>query len=196
MKWFILTLAVALWSSAAHGHSIGVFADPLGTDCNLVIPYPGGPVTVYVVGTIDETAVWGVIGGGFRIGGLPQGWTGSVSAYGPGVNIALGNPFAEDGVLFAYPNNVSGHRVFLVLSITPSSPVEGVGLVILPHADLYLPCGFEGYDCPEPCPFFCAFNGLGYNCHCAESLSTTINGLPCTVATTNSTWGGVKCVYK
>src|SRR5262245_23499680 len=114
MKHLIALLALALMPHAALAHSIGVFADPLGTDCNLVIPYPGGPVTAYVVRTIDPTATLGANAGPLRIEGLPPGWTAAVTA-GPDINFISGNPFA-DGVSFSYPHCVAGTRVILVLT--------------------------------------------------------------------------------
>src|SRR5262245_57083055 len=114
MKHLIAVLALALMPHAALAHSIGVFADPLGTDCNLVVPYPGGSVIAYVDQTIDVRATVGANGGNFRIEGLPPGWTAAVTA-GPDINFVFGNPFA-DGVSYSYPNCVSGTRVILVLS--------------------------------------------------------------------------------
>ena len=60
MKQVILISLVALWPRIVAGHSVGVFADQFGTDCNLVIPYPGSSVTAHVVGTIDRGAYDGV----------------------------------------------------------------------------------------------------------------------------------------
>src|SRR5262249_45151991 len=134
MKYSILVLVLVLAPYAALAHSIGVFADPLGADCNLVVPYPGGSVPAYVVGTIAEPAVLGAQAASCRIGGLPAGWTASVVAPGPDVNLVLGNPFAE-GAAVGYCCCVRGTRVVLVVSITPSSSVENVSLVVLPHTD-------------------------------------------------------------
>jgi hypothetical protein len=196
MKHLAWILVAGLLPNAAFAHSLGVFADPLGTNCNLVIPYPGGSVTAYVVGTIDPSAVFGIGFGSFRIEGLPGGWIGSVVASGPDVNLVLGHPFAE-GAAFAYPTCVGGTRVVLVLSITPSSSVENVSLAILPHSDpVYRGCGFEGQFCTAPCPMFCACNGLGYDCRCVDSLPATINGRGCFVGTEARTWGRLKVTYR
>ena len=196
MKHLAWILVAALLPSAALAHSLGVFADPLGTDCNLVIPYPGGSVTAYVVGAIDATATLGVQGEVFRIGGLPQGWTASVVASGPDINLVFGDPFVE-GASIGYSHCVTGTRVVLVLSITPSSSVENVSLAILPHTNPQARwCGFEGQVCTEPCPIFCACNGLGEDCRCVDSLPATINGRGCFVGTEARTWGRLKVTYR
>ena len=196
MRLLVLALVVALWPQTGFGLSIGLFADPQGMDCNLVVPYPGGSITAYVVGT-DEGAPHGVAGAAFRIGGLPDGWSGVVSEPGADVIVVIGNPFAE-GVELAYPESVTGRRVLFTVSITPNSSVQSVSLLPLPHTDATVQqsCGFEGIACSEPCPHFCAFNGWGYDCLCAEPLPSTINGAPCVVGVRHSTWGGLKQIYR
>jgi hypothetical protein len=195
MKVFVSFLVVVLLPHVASGHRVGIFADSQGTDCNIVVPYPGGAVVAYVVGTIDATATLGVGAAAFRIAGLPAGWTAS-AAPGPGVALVLGNPF-EEGAFVAYPNCVTGSRVLVTLSITPSSAVSNGSLTILPHTNPQAQqCGFEGSRCDDPCSQFCACNDLGFDCQCAAPLPATINGGPCLVSAAGRTWGGVKATYR
>lgn len=196
MKNLLLALIVALVPVQVFGLAIGVFADPAGTDCNLAIPYPGGPITAYVVATIDGEAPDGVVAASFRIAGLPAGWTASISSVDPAANLALGQPFV-DGAILAYPGSVSGDRVLMTISIHPSGLVQNGALVILPHADMFAQrCGFEGIPCGAPCPRFCSFNGFGLDCLCAEPRGSTINGNPCVVSTRGAAWSRIKELYR
>ena len=65
--WFtILTLALAPVATV-QGQTLGLFADSLGTDCNIEVPFPGGPVAAYVVGTLENNEDHGAVGAAFRI---------------------------------------------------------------------------------------------------------------------------------
>ena len=197
MKHLALGLMVVLWSSAVLGHGIGVFADSAGTDCNLVIPYPGGSVTAYIVGTVDADASTCVGACSFKIQGLPEGWTASVSALGSNVSSAIGNVFA-DGIRMFFPDSCYIRtRTLLVLSITPSSAVEDASVALAPHTDPAMRlCGWDSRSCGEPCPLFCVYNWFGYDCRCADHRLTTINGPPCVTGVRQSTWGELKKIYR
>ncbi len=197
MKHVILGLMVVLWSSAVLGHGIGVFADSAGTDCNLVIPYPGGAATAYVVGTVDSDGPTCVGSCSFKIQGLPEGWSASVSALGSTVSSVTGNVFG-DGIRMFFPDSCYiPTRILLVLSITPSSAVEGATVAIAPHTDPAMRlCGWDSPSCGEPCPLFCVYDWFGYDCLCANHRLTTINGPPCVTHTPHSTWGEVKSIYR
>jgi hypothetical protein len=188
MRLVALPLLISFWSQAALGHSIGVFANPQGTDCNLVIPYPGGRVTAYVVGTIDGSEPLGVSSATFRIGGLPEGWQGGVLAVDPDASGMWGNPFVE-GIDLTYHDCVTGSRVLLTVAIAPTTVVNNATLVILQ--------GIPYSNPPQLCPLFCSCNdGSGGVCLCAEPLRATINGAPCAVGIQNSSWGRVKGIFK
>lgn len=128
MKNLVFALAVALCPRMAFCLSIGVSADPAGTDCNLVIPFPGAAVA-YVVGSIDGGTPNGVEGTSFRIAGLPTGWTAAVLTVDPAASLLVGDPFG-DGVAMAYPGSVTGNRVLFTLLIQSASPVSSGALVI------------------------------------------------------------------
>ena len=186
MRRVALPLLISFWSQAALGPALGVFANPQGTDCNLVIPYPGGTVTAYVVGTIDGSEPLGVSSANFRIG-LPEGWAGGVLAVDPGAAGIWGNPFVG-GIDLTYNHCVTGSRVLLTVVIAPTTVVDDASVVILPATDPFL-----GNPCGEPCPLFWSCNdGSGGYCHCAEPLRATINGAPCSVGVQNSSWGRVR----
>jgi len=187
MRRVALPLLISFWSQVALAHSIGVFANPQGTDCNLVIAYPGGPVTAYIVGTIDGSEPLGVSSATFRMG-LPEGWIGSLLAVDPGVSGAYGNLFGE-GIDLTW-DCVTGRRVLLTVAITPTTVVDNASLVVLPATNFGNPCG-------EPCPLFWSCNdGSGGYCLCPEPLRATINGAPCAVGIQSSSWGRVKGTFK
>src|SRR5262249_36960467 len=99
---------------------------------------------------------------------------------------------------FAGAGVSEGSRLFLTLTITPSSSVDNVSLVILPNSNpAYQDCGgIEGRSCVELCPLFWASNGIASHCVCTESRTTTITAPPCVVGIQSSTWGRVKKTFK
>ncbi len=198
MNLFLVLLgSVLLATSTASGQSIGVYADPLGTNCNLTIPYPGGAVIAYVVGTIDGSAADGVMAAAFRVSGLPSGWTSTIVAYDHDATVAMGDVFRE-GVAISYPQctTTPTRRVLLTLSIVPSSAVENVWLDVMPHAVFGGYCGFESPGCIPACPNYCGCDSMSPECYCAQGIPAVINGPSCTVATTKDFWGRVKRLYR
>ena len=194
MRVLALSVLLALWISAPQAQTIGLFADPLGTDCNLQIPFPGSPVAVYAVATLAGPAADGVSGASFRIEGLPAGWT-AVVAPGPNVTFMNGDPFSA-GALISLDGCVSSQPLVLWTAlITPTSYVENTELTVVAHATYPPMCSIEN-PCSQSCPFFCDCDVWGGNCICAETLPSHINGDPCVVAVPQHRWGQVKQVYR
>lgn len=188
--------ALVLGVSSAAAQTVGLFADPAGTDCSLEIPFPGNAVTAYLIVTIDGPATDGVLFGGFRIDGLPDGWSVTVESIDP--EAVVGGDLFVEGIAFAYPDCATGRRILQTLSIQPTSAVENVTLAAAPHA-LAPGCGFEGGRCTEdftPCPNLCGCGELWFPCFCLTPVPSTINGGPCVVSTEASTWGWVKHLYR
>ena len=91
----IVALLLWLWACSGSADSLGLFADSLGTNCVLNVPYPGPGLTAYVVG---EPPGDGAASTALRLVGLPSAWGGRlVSA--PNANFVLGNLFAEGLVI-------------------------------------------------------------------------------------------------
>lgn len=189
-----LLMTILFAAPAALGQTIGVFADSLGTDCNLAIPFPGGPILAYVVGTVDGAAASGVTASAFRINGVPSAWSATVVASDPAANLVLGDVFTE-GIQIAYPGCVLGRRLLLTIEITPSSVAENASLSVLPHVEFGNTCGVEG-PCPAACPHFCGCGTLVIPCYCAETVTGSINGPPCVTAIEHRAWGQVKRTYR
>ena len=193
MRNLALALIMVLLPSTIPAQTIGLFADSLGTDCNLQIPFPGGPVKVYALGTLRGTVASGVISAVFKVSGLPVGWSAVVTA-GPQVNAMAGDPFAE-GVALAYPAcMVSGPLLLWTAEITPTNPVQDVDLQVAPHVQYGDSC-FWSHDCGRACAHFCDCNGIPV-CICAESVPSHINGAPCSVGVAKAGWGYLKIFYR
>lgn len=198
-KWQDMRIAVAMslcmLAGVASAQTIGVFADSTGNDCNLVAASIGVPVRAYVVVTVDHTQIDdGFTTSAFQIHGLPPGWQSAVIAT-PGANLALGNPFAN-GLLLARPNCERSTRYLIaVLELIPSSVATNQSLTVLAHPT-YGNCGFESSGCSAPCPLLCGCGDLFRFCECLTSVSTSINGASCQVATEKGDWGRLKRMYR
>ena len=179
----IAFVAVAsLWGKGAPAMSIGVFADSLGTDCRLVIPFPGDPVTLFVVAKLEGLEGDGVVDASFRITGFPDDWTREVIAT-PG-GILIGEVFGA-GAYVVYSNCiVNTPLVLMKLRLSPTSSVQQ-GLTVSVTANredaglcFLNPCG--------PCAKFCGCDGLPA-CYCAAAIVSRINS-SCSVAVGEDTW--------
>jgi len=184
------------WGTTS-AQTLALWADSLETNCNIVAPYPGGPVTAYIIGTMSNGADGCALSGSFRIDGLPSGWSASIVSIEPPPNLVLGDPFDVTGVYITYPGCVINRRFVMQISITPGSAETNVAIVPVPHTDFSTAiCGFEGLNCIPGCANFCTDNGFGYDCNCFEPRGTTINGAACFVAVAESAWGEVKTRYR
>lgn len=196
MKAARLLCAIAALSlaPASRAQTLGVFADSLGTICNITAPYPGEAVRVYVVTTIPEGSIDGFTSAAFRIQGLPAGWIGRVLST-PGSTIAIGDPFGEGLILARSTCETSRRDILAVLQLVPASAVTGAQLSIAAHT-LYGNCGFESSGCAVPCPHLCDCSYMVVNCACVDAPVTSINGPDCRVGVQRTAWGQVKRVFE
>lgn len=105
--------------------SIGIFADPAGTDRTIVDN--GGSVTVYVVHKVDE----GGTASAFTIE-APAGWTrvGTVSQF----PIVIGD--VDAGISVAYGSCLTGSIHVLTLNYTaPGNTPAGATFKVMPHPE-------------------------------------------------------------
>lgn len=187
----LLSVCVASWSCAARSVTIGVFADSTGADCRLRIPFPGNPVTVFVVaGSLDDLAPDGFVSSVFRIAGLPPGWSAQVLST-PGAAFAVGDALGS-GVAIGYSTCIVGpSHVLMELAITPASSVQDVPLAIVPHDEDDGTCFNNRCG---PCPRFCGCDFLPA-CYCADGIVSRING-PCEVVVEPESWSGWKSLFR
>jgi len=186
----IVFVAVAsLWAKGAPAMSIGVFADSLGTDCSLSIPFPGEPVTLFVVASLQGFEDDGVVNESFRISGVPANWTRDVIVA-PGAYL-VGDVFGAGGCLLYANCIVNTPLVLMKLRISPTSSVQQGTTVsvtaISEEAECFLwscgPCARFG-GCSQPA-----------HCYCASEIASRINGA-CSVAVTSDTWSVMKVLFR
>jgi hypothetical protein len=65
MKAILLFLAAMLIAVTSSVQTLGVWADSLETDGNIIATYPGDPVTAYIIGTMTNEEGQCAIGGAF-----------------------------------------------------------------------------------------------------------------------------------
>src|SRR5262245_4528567 len=120
-----------LLATRAEGASIGIFADPACTSCNLAIP-DGGTATAYVTANTDGLPSWvtGIVGAEFRIVGLPPGWLATATPSSLTV-ISTGDPTGPVGaqILLAPPQLGSCIPLYSI-SITATTPLSDVVLQV------------------------------------------------------------------
>ena len=162
-----LTVCVAvltLWSPLVHAASIGLFADPGCTDCDLRIRSPSGSAPFYVAVSEPQSApeyCQGITVAEFRVVGLPAGWNVSLT---PAAGAsAVGDPFGA-GVEVSFGQPQPGDCVWLYTgTMTPAAPGAETILRVTPHSTPRDP----SRNCPMLRPGncgtpFCAQGGTMY----------------------------------
>lgn len=144
-----LTLAVLCAAAPeVSAQLIGVYADPLGTSCDLSISYPGPVVYAYVVFTAGG-GVDGIREASLRIDGFPADWSTSVVANPLGQS--TGDLFGIGGWI-TFVECMQGPLVLWHLAITPAAAVVDHELVV--RYNLAQPADLTGgVVCPQftPC---------------------------------------------
>lgn len=132
----------------ASAQLVGVYADPLGTSCDLHMSYPGPTVDAYVVFT-PGGGVDGIRAAGLRIDGLPSGWSASVIANPLG--LSSGDVLGIGGWL-SFQECTPGPVLLWRLTITPGGVAVDHELVV--RYNLAQPADLSGgVVCPQftPC---------------------------------------------
>lgn len=183
-------LVVALWAPRAAAMSIGVFADSLGTECSLTIQFPGDPVTLYVVASLEGLEDDGVVNGSFRVTGIPENWTREVIATPDGY--LFGDVFGP-GAYVVYSNCiVNTPLVIMKLRVTPTASIQqGVAVSIAANSEDTGACFLSSCG---PCAKFCGCDGVPA-CYCATVIGSRINA-PCSVAVRSDTWSILKSLFR
>jgi hypothetical protein len=145
----IFFASVVYMTHPAGAQLIGVYQDSLASTCNLEVPFPGPPVSAYVVftpgGNVDS------IGGArLRVDGLPSGWSATVSPN-PNASLAGGDLFGFGGqILFAECQ--SGAVVLWYVTFHPTSLVSNHELRVRYHLIQPVDAGGGGSVCPMVFP--------------------------------------------
>jgi len=188
----VIALGIStLLAATCHAGSIGIYANPDGTGCHLMIPQDG-VASVYVIGnTTAADPNLGSIGSGeFRIVGLPSPWV-AVAIRDPSLTIAFGDPLG-DGVVFGWGGLQSGWIPLFRIVLVAATLEEDVELQVVRHVQPSPPFGY-----PTTCPWFhypcggaCDNSGT-----CVEGISLVINGV-CEVGVEPATWSRVRFLYR
>lgn len=181
---FLLGLSPCVRAQAA---SIGLFASPDCSSCNLSLAGTSGVMYICASGPSAFPAADGFVGAEFRVDGLPAGWT-AQSTRAPGSALSVGDPFGN-GTNIAFPSSQSGPCT-LLFTVTVSAPQAGASaaLQIKRHNSPSQPsfaCPWLMYENFEPVRV------------CVPGGALFINPeTPCTVGVQISAWSRVKALYQ
>jgi hypothetical protein len=185
-------MSVLAGSAPARAASIGVFADPHCTDCDLDIPLPPGIDTLYVtLSTLglpwyagqDQIAVH------FKLD-IPVGWYVAATPA-SSANFVIGDPLGPDGVsLYYWGRHLAGDCIPLYrLAVVPAMPG-------LPGEVRVVSSGFQHPWCAKvSCPKV-VYEVFEPWCECVQGGTAFINAAgSCTVAVQPGSWSQIKRLY-
>jgi len=185
----ILTIALALTmcSGAAMADNIGVYADQAGTSCALN-PTAFGLLAVYFVhdtdnGRVAKFKVNDILGLGAPIGTSVTAGFVSIGTYTDGIEI--GYPTCRTGKVL-----VGSMSYFYQLQ--PMSCLNSSQIIAHPGSEI--PGEVIAVDCNTP--FGNIETAVGGRAWGGEDPEPCGGCLPPTVGTTESTWGGIKALYR
>jgi len=184
-KILTIALVLTLCSGAAMANKIGLYSDAAGTNC-WVNPGPFQLVTVYVIQQ-DNMASRGAK---FKINDA-LGLTRAGETVAP-TFLAIGLWY--EGIEIATPACVTGDFLLGTLSFFHQLEVMDCArtLEVVPHAQSEIPGFVITADCTEPfVNFYTAIGGrlFGGPDACGGCVEPPL-------ATTESTWGGIKALYR
>ncbi len=180
-----LLLSLTLAASMASAQSIGLFGDPSGASCNLVVN-PGVAGTGFLI-AIPGGPVTGITGAEFRVAGLPGGWF-AISTPNPASNLSLGDPFTT-GANIAFPTCQAGGPVTLytVTLIATSVVTDGLFEVVAKT-----PPSNPNFDCP----LVTLCDAPAFTKVCVGGGAAFLNSSnECTVAVEETSWSRLKALY-
>ena len=193
MNRFVLcALVTGSMASASWSASIGLFATPDYSSCNLTI-HPGGTGTFYVV-AMDATGPIlcgpGLGGVHLRIAGLPAGWTAAAEPS-PASTSSAGDPFGVYSALGFDPPQMGD----LILLYTVTLARDGSDSSALLQVTVTNDAIGDSYGCPlRSGPGDCLAD---FDVACVDGGTLYVN-MPgdCVVAVQTGTWSLVKRLYE
>jgi hypothetical protein len=138
MRTALLGLAALLVASQGVAGSIGVYADPGATRCNLSIAQ-GQSAVVHVVGRTSSSDPFGgdVNAGECRIVGVPPSWLATAIAD-PALTAVFGDPLG-DGAVFAWGVVRAGVIPIFTIALTATTEVQNLEFQVTRHVNPDLP---------------------------------------------------------
>jgi hypothetical protein len=182
-----VAIALLLVSARAEGASIGLFASPDCSSCNLNLAGSSGVLYICASGPSSYPGPAGLIGAEFRVDGLPPGWT-AQSTRAPASTLSIGDPFGN-GTNIAFPSWQSGPctLLFSVAVVTPQVGASAT-LQVERHntpSNPFYSCPWLMYDDFEPVRVCVPGGALFVN------LET-----PCMVGLQPAAWSRIKTLYQ
>ena len=179
--------ALLLNSTVAWGASIRLSA--LGDSC-LVIPAPPGSGTFVIeaLGVYYPDCGYSVAGTLFRVAGLPQGWTASVTPNSQ-AGTFVGNLFG-DGVRIDFTIWPPANPL-LLYSVTLSPPAPGATAILRVETTIFPP-PLANLTCPALFGSECIRNPYVL---CLARSALYVNSESCVVGVAPRTWSQVKRLY-
>ena len=191
MRTALLALAALLVASQGVAGSIGIYADPGATQCNLSIAQ-GQSAVVYVVGRTSSSDPFGgyVNEGECRIVGVPPTWLATAIAD-PALTAFFGDPLG-DGAIFGLGAVRAGLIPIFTIALTATTEVQNLEFQVTRHVNPSPPFGY-----PTTCPWFlyvcgeaCDITGT-----CVDGVSLVVNGA-CTTSVEGTTWSRMRGLYR
>lgn len=186
----ILTIALALTmctSAAMAADEIGLFSDAAGTSC-VTSPAPFSLVTVYVIHSSTNGARVGKFKVNDLLGLTPTG-TGVTAGF-----VSIGTYAA--GIEIAYPNCQQGRWVIGTMGYFHQN--EGMDCSrtsqVVPHPSSELPGSVIAVDCGQP--FGSVVPATGGRFFGGTDAALCGGCIEPPLSTQESTWGGVKALYR
>jgi hypothetical protein len=189
-----LVTAMCLAASMASAQSIGVYFNQTAQACSGNIPN-GTPFTLYILGLLGGPSAGGFQSAEFRVDGMPAGWF-ATPTQNPAANIVLGNPFTG-GTNIAFPVCQFGSGGIVLLFTVNGFATSAVGetyLTVKEHSTT--PSNPDPGFGTGPCPVQVLCNDPNFTIIEAAGGTAIINGGPCNVAVTPSSWSKVKGLYE
>ncbi len=169
---------------------LGVYFDAAGTVCQGTIQ-PGQPGTVYILAKMRGLTACGFVGAEFRFTGLPASWMVFPVANSGMINI--GDPFGN-GVISAFSTCQTTDATLLYTVLVLATSVEE-------NVELRLEKRNPPSNPRDQCPLLVLCNYPFLQMICVETVPCFVNAKTARaretpLAATNSTWGGVKELYR
>jgi hypothetical protein len=180
----VLALTVTVVVAPSHAQMISVFADSLGTRCDVPV-HPGTPGHAYLL--FHQGTLSGIAGWACRVQGLPSGWFGFADP-GPGP-LPFDNYLFEGGTVWAWPTCQNDNPLVLAwLTIIATTEEDNVGLLVMPRTPLVNP--------ELDCALVTQCDAPVYTATCVAGGTAIINATePCVIAVTRSSWSKIKRLY-
>ena len=179
-----LALTVTAGVSPSHAQMVSIFADSLGTRCDIPV-HPGTPGHAFLL--FQQGTLGGISGWACRVQGLPSGWFGFADT--EWVPLPFDNYLFEGGTVLAWPICQDDNTLILArLTIIATTEENNVGLLVTSRTPLVNP--------ELDCALVTQCDAPVYTATCVAGGTAIINSVePCVIAVTPTSWTRIKRLY-